>query len=196
MSATPTFTGQRAVILHRPGETTERLARQLGLLGLAVAAQWAPLEPERTPADLVLVDADAGWSGLLPWDAGPRPRCRSSRCSARRRPDASPGRSTRAPMRIIAKPVAASAVYPGARHGRRGGTPRPAARRTAWPSSRSASGCGRWCSARSRPSWRRGRCDEADAYRHLRREAMRRRLALEQVAAADLGRHCASPEAG
>src|SRR5271156_1508254 len=66
MKGTLSFLGQRAVILHRPGETTDRLVRQCVLLGFRAEARWQPL-PAVEGVDIVLVDADEGWDGLLPW---------------------------------------------------------------------------------------------------------------------------------
>ena len=57
MSKTPNFTGWHAVILHREDANTERLERQLGLLGIRSLRQWEPLADWES-ADLVLVDAD------------------------------------------------------------------------------------------------------------------------------------------
>ena len=65
MTTTPGFTGLRAVILHRANDDVQRLTRQLGVLGLETHVQWQPLKTIAT-ADLVLVDADAGWAGILP----------------------------------------------------------------------------------------------------------------------------------
>jgi hypothetical protein len=65
MKATLSFLGQRAVILHRPGDTTDRLVRQCVLLGFRAEARWQPLRAVED-IDIVLVDADEGWDGLLP----------------------------------------------------------------------------------------------------------------------------------
>ncbi len=66
---TPNFVGRRALVLHRPDEAIARLDRQLRLIGLEVEQRWAPMSAGETP-DIVLVDADQGWSGLLPWEPG------------------------------------------------------------------------------------------------------------------------------
>ena len=79
MKGTLSFLGQRAMILHRPSETTDRLVRQCALLGLRVEARWRPLRVVED-VDIVLVDADEGWDGLLPWTPAENRR-RSSRCS-------------------------------------------------------------------------------------------------------------------
>ncbi len=180
MSATPNFAGGRAAILHRASDTTERLARQLGLLGLAVTVSWEPLG-SAAGLDLVLVDADEGWDGLLPWrpDARPVPLIALLGSEA-------PGRIAWALDRgadaLIAKPVASSAVFPAlVMAARRHAEAREIAERLAELEER----------IRLRPlvlaavqrlmaaeAW-----TEAEAHRDLRRRAMRERVTLEQAAA-------------
>ena len=65
MKTTPSFLGQKAVILHRPGETTDRLVRQSACLDCAPKRAGQPLSAVEG-VDIVLVDADEGWDGLLP----------------------------------------------------------------------------------------------------------------------------------
>jgi AmiR/NasT family two-component response regulator len=194
MSATPSFAGLCAIVLHRADDTVERLARQLKVLGLTMRAQWAPLDLATQRADIVLVDADAGWSGLLPWppDENPAPLIALLGTEA-------PGRIAWAldhgANALIAKPVAAAAVYPAlVMASRAHSQARETARRIRELEER----------IKLRPLVlaaiqtlmdRRG-LDEAAAYRHLRGEAMRQRLALEQIAAAILARPRAVPEAG
>jgi AmiR/NasT family two-component response regulator len=194
MSATPSFTGRQAMILHRPDETTDRLARQLRVLGLRVSQQWMRLDLKATPADLVLVDADAGWSGLLPWEPGQSPVPLIALLGSE-----APGRIAWAldqgAKALIAKPVAASAVYP---------VLVMAARLHAEARAYAADRADLEERVKLRPLVHGAvqaimgtqKIDEAAAYRCLQREAMRRRLALEQVAAGILaGRH-SLPEAG
>lgn len=194
MRATPSFTGLHAVILHRGDETVERLARQLNVLGLRARAQWSPLDLSTQPADIVFVDADAGWSGLLPWAARENPVPLVALLGSE-----APGRIAWAldhgANALIAKPVAASAVYPALVMARRAHSEaRQIAQRITELEER----------IRLRPLVLAAvqalmtslDCDEAAAYRHLRREAMRRRLALEQAAAAILAGPSAVPEAG
>jgi AmiR/NasT family two-component response regulator len=194
MRATPSFTGLHAVVLHRSDDTVERLARQLNVLGLKVREQWAPLDLTQQRADIVLVDADAGWSGLLPWPAGENPLPLVALLGSE-----APGRIAWAldhgANALIAKPIAASAVYPALVMASRS---HAEARRIA----------GRISELEERIRLRplvlaavqalmtSHDLDEAAAYRHLRREAMRRRLALEQAAAAILVGSRAVPEAG
>ncbi|WP_246697402.1 hypothetical protein [Rhizobium sp. G21] len=69
MTKTPNFAGWRAMILSQEDGNTDKLTRQLKLLGLDVTRQWRPLDGAALP-DLVLVDADQGWDELLPWRSG------------------------------------------------------------------------------------------------------------------------------
>lgn len=182
MSGTPSFRGQRALILHRRGDTTERLERQLALLGFAVEVRWQPLLGA-AGLDVVLVDADEGWTGLLPWqglDDKPVPLVALLASEA-------PGRIAWALDQgadaLLPKPVTPSAVFPALVM---------AARRHAEAGARADTLKALQERVRLRPlvlsaierikaehGW-----DEDQAYRHLRGEAMRQRLALEQCAAA------------
>lgn len=193
MSRTPNFTGWHAVILHREDANTERLERQLGLLGIRATRQWEPLAGwER--ADLVLVDADQGWDDLLPArrDMLGKPLVALLGSEA-------PGRIAWAMQQgasaIIPKPVAASAVYPAlvmavSIHEER----RALAERLQYLEER----------VRMRPlvhaaveKLRAARgLDEEQAYVILRDCAMRRRLSMEQVAAIFLGGAEPLPEVG
>ena len=182
MSATPSFRGHRAVILHRAGDTTERLARQLALLGFATEVRWQPLV-DTAELDIVFVDADEGWTGLLPWhgsDDKPVPLVALLASEA-------PGRIAWALDQgadaLLPKPVTPSAVYPALvmavrRHAEAG------ARADVLNALRERLRLRPLVLAaverlRSARGW-----DEDQAYRHLRREAMRQRLTLEQCAAA------------
>lgn len=192
MSRTPNFTGWHAVILHREDANTERLERQLGLLGIRATRQWEPLSG--WDADLVLVDADQGWDDLLPpkADALGKPLVALLASEA-------PGRIAWAMEQgasaIIPKPVAASAVYPAlvmavSIHEER----RAVAERLQYLEER----------VRMRPlvhaaveKLRAARgLDEERAYAILRDCAMRRRLSMEQVAAIFLGGAEPLPEVG
>lgn len=193
MSRTPNFTGWQAVILHREDANTERLERQLGLLGIRAITQWKPLA-NWDGADLVLVDADQGWDDLLPpkGDALGKPLVALLASEA-------PGRIAWAMEQgasaIIPKPVTASAVYPAlvmavSIHEER----RAVAERLQYLEER----------VRMRPlvhaaveKLRAARgLDEERAYAMLRECAMRRRLSMEQVAAIFLGGAEPLPEVG
>ncbi len=194
MSTTPTFTGLNALVLHRPGETTDRLARQLTVLGLRVGVQWLPVEATDPLPDLVLVDADAGWSELLPWAPGHNPIPVLALLGSE-----APGRIAWAldqgAQAIVPKPIVASAVYPALVMAARFHAD---ARRTAAHIAELEE------RIRLRPLVLRAveafmikrDCDEATAYRGLQQAAMRHRLPLEQVAASVLSGRDVLSEAG
>ena len=111
MIATPSFSGLRAAVLHRSDWGIEPLMPQLELLGLSVVRLWAPLDLDAIATDLVIVDADQGFSGLLPWAAGAAPIPVVALIGSE-----APGRIAWAMEQgagaLITKPVTASAVYP------------------------------------------------------------------------------------
>ncbi|OCP15983.1 MULTISPECIES: ANTAR domain-containing protein [unclassified Ensifer] len=193
MRETPNFAGWRATILHREDSTTERLTRQLKLFGFHVHVQWTPLDADNLP-DLILVDADQGWTGLLPWtdERAPRPLVALLGSEAPGRVAWAMGQGASA---IIAKPLASSAVYPAlvmalAIHRER----KAVTERIAHLEER----------VRMRPLVHAAvqkignarKLDEEQAYRILRNCAMQRRLSMEQVAASILGGAEPLPEAG
>jgi AmiR/NasT family two-component response regulator len=110
MRKTPNFTGWHAAILHREDSNTERLVRQLKLLGLRTSLRWEPIGAHELP-DMVIVDADQGWDDLLPWSGGNPPLPVVALLGSE-----APGRIAWALEQgagaIIAKPVSTSAVYP------------------------------------------------------------------------------------
>jgi AmiR/NasT family two-component response regulator len=183
MKETLSFLGQRAVILHRPGDTTDRLVRQCVLLGLRAEARWRPLRVVED-VDMVLVDADEGWDGLLPWAPAEKPAPLVALLASE-----APGRIAWALDQgadaLIAKPVSASAVYPAlVMATRRHAEARQLSERIARLEER----------IRLRPLVHAAvrtlmvadGCDENEAYGRLRREAMQTRLTLEQTAASIL----------
>ena len=183
MKGTLSFLGQRAVILHRPSETTDRVVRQCVLLGLRVEARWRPLRAIED-VDIVLVDADEGWDGLLPWAPAEKPAPLVALLASE-----APGRIAWALDQgadaLIAKPVTASAVYPAlVMATRRHAEARRCNERIARLEER----------VRLRPLVHAAvrtlmvadGCDENEAYGRLRREAMQSRLTLEQAAASIL----------
>ena len=183
MKGTLSFLGQRAVILHRPGETTDRLVRQCVLLGLRAEARWRPLRVVED-VDIVLVDADEGWDGLLPWAPAEKPAPLVALLASE-----APGRIAWALDQgadaLIAKPVSASAVYPAlVMATRRDAEARKLNERIARLEER----------VRLRPLIHAAvqtlmvaeGYDENEAYGRLRREAMQMRQTLEQVAASML----------
>jgi AmiR/NasT family two-component response regulator len=183
MKGTLSFLGQRAVILHRPSETADRLVRQCMLLGLRVEARWRPLRAVEN-VDIVLVDADEGCDGLLPWTPAEKPAPLVALLASE-----APGRIAWALDQgadaLIAKPVTASAVYPAlVMATRRHAEARRFIERIARLEER----------VRLRPLVHAAvrtlmvadGCDENEAYGRLRREAMQTRLTLEQAAASIL----------
>ena len=111
MKHTPNFSNWQAVILHRPDATTDKLTRQLQLFGFLVDARWQPLAPDALP-DLILIDADQGWTGLLPWttpDAAPCPVVAILGSEAPSRISFAYEMGAGA---ILAKPLNTSAIYP------------------------------------------------------------------------------------
>ena len=194
MSKLPDLVGWRAVILHRSDEGTDKMVRQLGLLGLSAHVQWAPLDTARIPADIAFVDADQGWAGLLPWDNGEAPLPLIALLHSE-----APGRVAWALDQgagaILAKPVAASAIYPALVLAVSVHRERVAARdRQALLEER----------VRLRPLvhgavlsiMHSRRLDEDAAYRALRLAAMSRRITMEQAAAEILAGAVSLPEAG
>ncbi len=201
MSKTPNFTGWRAIVLHREDSNTERLMRQLALLGMRAVRQWEPLSagdmPEAAPEivpEIILVDADQGWDGLLPWN-GKIP----SRPVVALLGSEAPGRIAWALSQgagaIIAKPVAASAVYPALvmavsifeERNRVAGRLRHLEERVRLRPLVHAA-VGKLMALRN--------LDEESAYAILRDSAMRRQLSMEQIAGIFLGGAEPLPEVG
>lgn len=181
---TPNFTNWRAVILHPEDGNTERLCRQLGLLGIQTRQQWSPLGSDDLP-ELVLVDADQGWDDLLPW-ASENP----SRPVIALLASEAPGRIAWALRQgacaIIAKPIAASAIYPAlvmaiSMHRER----EESQRRIEHLEERLRLRPVVFAAIEKLKAERR--IDDERAYATLRDCAMRRRLPIEQVAAFFLG---------
>ena len=110
MRETPNFAGWHAAVLHREDSNTERLIRQLKLLGMRTSVRWEPLNERELP-DMVIVDADQGWDELLPWNEEhpPLPVIALLGSEAPGRIAWALGQGAGA---IIAKPIASSAVYP------------------------------------------------------------------------------------
>lgn len=192
MRETPNFTGWQATILHREDSMTDRLVRQLRLFGCSVTRQWHPLAAEALP-DIILVDADQGWDGLLPWTGAVAPRPLVAILGSE-----APGRIAWAMHQgagaIIAKPLSISAVYPAlvmalAIHRERSAV----AEKIEHLEER----------VRLRPLVHAAvqqimaarRVDEHHAYTTLRNCAMKRRMPVEQMAASIVGGAEPMPEA-
>jgi len=192
MRETPNFTGWNATILHREDGNTDRLVRQLKLLGFQTSVRWGPIKAHELP-DMVIVDADQGWNGLLPWvDVHPPLPVLALLGSE------APGRIAWALEQgagaIIAKPIATSAVYPAlvmavAIHSER----KAAGERLRHLEERMRmrplihAAVQRIMDARN--------VDEEGAYGILRSCAMQRRLSMEQLSAFIIGGSEPLPEA-
>ncbi|TAA56152.1 ANTAR domain-containing response regulator [Shinella sp. JR1-6] len=181
---TPNFTGWRAVILSEADGNTDRLRRQLGLLGVSVTVQWTPLSTADLP-DLVLIDADRGWDELLPFsDAAPA--CPVVALLGSEAPGRIAWALRHGAGAIIPKPVSASTVYPAmvlavSLHEERLETRRRIAHLEERLKLRPLV-----FAAVTRLAAER-HIDEERAYAILRDCAMRRRLPIEQLAAFFLG---------
>lgn len=180
MSATPSFLGQKAVILHRPADATDCLVRRCGLLGIRAEVRWQPLR-DIEDIDIVFVDADEGWDGLLPWDAPEKPVPLVALLGSE-----APGRIAWALDQgadaLITKPVAVSTVFPAlVMAARRHAEGREIAQRVARLEERVR--LRPLVHAAVRTFMTSDGCSEDDAYGRLRREAMRRRMTLEETAA-------------
>lgn len=70
---TPNFRDRRALVLHRKGEATNALSRQLERLGMHVEICWPEFPVGGDYADVVFFDADNGFDGLFPWATGAAP---------------------------------------------------------------------------------------------------------------------------
>jgi AmiR/NasT family two-component response regulator len=193
VTETPNFTGWQATVLHREDGNTDRLIRQLRLLGIRSSLQWAPIPAAALP-DLVIVDADQGWDGLLPWN-GTTPTCPVVALLGSEAPGRIAWALEQGAGAIVAKPIAASAVYPAlvmavAIHQER----KTVGERLQYLEERIRlrplvhAAVERLMAARA--------IDEERAYAILRDCAMRRRLPMEQIAAFILGGAEPLPEAG
>lgn len=69
----PILGGARAVILHRPHDVAEALARQLGAIGLRAERHWPDLPCDAAAADFLFFDADMGFDAQFPWKPGRAP---------------------------------------------------------------------------------------------------------------------------
>ncbi len=126
MKHTPNFSHRRAVVLHRQDSNTDRLIRQLSLLGLVVDVAWEPLSAGNLP-DIVLVDADQGWDGLLPWKSGEEAPCPVVALLGTEAPSRIAWALEQGAGAILTKPINPSAVFPAlvlahARHEERAAT--------------------------------------------------------------------------
>jgi AmiR/NasT family two-component response regulator len=180
MKQTPHFTGLKVTILHREDTNTEKLVRQLRLLGMHTTLQWSPIKLTDLP-DVIVVDADQGWDELLPFEAETAPRPVVALLASE-----APGRISWALSKgagaVIAKPVAASAVYPALVMAFSIQQEREEARSRISHLEERVRMRPLVHAAVERLMAAQG-VDEEHAYRTLRTCAMQRRLPMEQVAA-------------
>ena len=106
----PSFSGLRALVLHRPDESMDRLMRQLERLGMTGEVRRDPLGASDRP-DLVMVDADQGYDELLPW-TGSEPPCPVVGLLRSEAPGRIAWAIERGASAFLAKPLQTSAVYP------------------------------------------------------------------------------------
>ena len=65
--------GARLLVLNRPHDSLRVLRRQAGVIGLEVTECWPALPPDAAGHDFLVLDADTGHDGQLPWGAAPMP---------------------------------------------------------------------------------------------------------------------------
>lgn len=65
--------GARMLVLHRPHESLRLLRRQAEIIGLEVTECWPALPEDAGSHDFLVLDADTGHDGQLPWGAAPMP---------------------------------------------------------------------------------------------------------------------------
>ena len=70
---TPNFRGRHALILHRAGDGTGKLGRQLERLGMRAEVCWPEFPAGGEYADVIFFDADNGFDGQFPWTPGDAP---------------------------------------------------------------------------------------------------------------------------
>ena len=68
---TPNFEGKRAIVLHRPHELVDALARQLSQLGMSCEPVWPTLNS--LSCDALFFDVDMGHDEQFPWPAEQAP---------------------------------------------------------------------------------------------------------------------------
>lgn len=111
MTQTPNFSRCKAIVLHRADGNTDKLVRQLHLLGLIVEQRWGTLVQQDIP-DILLVDADQGWNGLLPWHESGDAACPLVALLGSEAPSRIEWAMQQGAGAILSKPLSASAVYP------------------------------------------------------------------------------------
>jgi AmiR/NasT family two-component response regulator len=111
MRQTPNFAGCHAIILHQGDYSTEKLMRQMKLLGFTTELSWTPLSESVNPS-LVLVDADQGWDELLPWKTAQDAPCPIVAILGSEAPSRIEWAMKIGAGAILAKPITTSAIFP------------------------------------------------------------------------------------
>lgn len=70
---TPNFRDRHAIILHKPGDSIDRLVRQLERLGMKTGVHWPDFPADGSYADVIFFDADNAFDELFPWAPGAAP---------------------------------------------------------------------------------------------------------------------------
>lgn len=65
--------GARLLVLNRPHDSLRVLRRQAEIIGLQVTECWPALPEDAAGYDFLVLDADTGHDGQLPWGAAPMP---------------------------------------------------------------------------------------------------------------------------
>ncbi|QBK03669.1 ANTAR domain-containing protein [Hylemonella gracilis] len=175
---TPTFAGWTCLILAWEDKHTQRLARQLRVLGIEVLHQEHPLDATQRP-HLIVIDADQGLDAMLPSN---KPGCPVIALLSSEAPGRLAWALRHGAGAFVPKPVPVSAVYPAlvlARSHHEAHT--ETTRRIHWLEER----------LRLRPVVfaalnllkTGGGLSDDEAYAQLRENAMQERMSIEQMAA-------------
>ncbi|RTM09835.1 MAG: ANTAR domain-containing protein [Hyphomicrobiales bacterium] len=73
MNGLPNFSGRKAVVVHPEDQNCEILLPQLRKLGLSAEAHWPVARVKPDSLDVIFFDADRGYDGQFPWEAGQAP---------------------------------------------------------------------------------------------------------------------------
>lgn len=181
----PSLGQARALVLHRPHATVQALHRQLAAIGLIVAEAWPEPNADMLAADFVFFDADLCHDGQFPWKAGQAPMPLIALIGSE-----APGRiewvlSIGADAQLL-KPVASNGVYSALLIARAAFEAR--ARHGAEISQLRTRLAGRQNLLKATLLLVAAGRSEADAYDHLRQNAMKDRCTIEEAAARVIAR--------
>lgn len=106
----PNFRGNCALVLHREDSNCLTLVRQLESLGLCVESRWPAEEVSAEGWDAIFFDSDAGYDGLFAWPAGQPPLPLVALMGSE-----APGRIewtlAQAPAAYLLKPIGSTGVF-------------------------------------------------------------------------------------